>query len=96
MKRLMVIAMALALAGLTGCSELQVIKDATLRELSSEAVSMDTLAQQKEPAKDDILAVPELRPAKRTMVAQAEYNPFLVGVAKGSSTPRKGQWEEGK
>lgn len=94
MKRLMVIAMALGLVGLTGCSELQVIKNATLRELSAEAISMDTLAQQREPTKDEILAVPELRPARKTMVAKAEYNPFLVGAAKGTATPRKGQWEE--
>ncbi len=94
MKRVMVIAMALGLVGLTGCSELQVIKNATLRELSAEAISLDTLAQQREPSKDEILAVPELRPARKTMVAKAEYNPFLVGASKGTATPRKGQWEE--
>ena len=95
MKTIMVMALGLALVGLTGCSELQVIKSAALRELSAEAVSVDTLARQQEPAKDDILAVPELRPAGKTMVAKADYNPFLVGAAKGTA-PRKGQWEETK
>ncbi len=97
MKRMMVIAMGLGLVGLTGCSELQVIRSAALRELSAEAVSLDTLAQQRAPVtKDEILSVPELRPARRTMGAKAAYNPFLVGAVKGSAGPRKGQWEEGK
>ncbi len=96
MKRLMVFAMGLGLVSLTGCSELQVIKNATLSEFRAEAVSLETLAQQKEPSQDEILAVPDLRPAKKTMVAKAEYNPFLAGAGTGTATPRKGVWEEGK
>ncbi len=95
MKRFMILIMVLGLVALTGCSELQVIKNATLRELRAEAVSLDTVAHQKEPAQDQLFTVPELRPVKKTYVAQAEYNPFLAGGGQRNTTPRKGAWERG-
>ena len=95
MKRLIILIPVLSLVTLTGCSELQVIKSATLRELQAEAVSVETVARQKEPAQDQLISVPELRPVKKTYVAQAAYNPFLAGAGKRDATLRKGMWESG-
>ena len=95
MKRFMILNLVLGLITLTGCSELQVIKSATLRELRAEAVSLEMVAQQKESAQDQSITVPELRPVKKTYVAQAAYNPFLAGAGKRDTTPHKGMWERG-
>jgi hypothetical protein len=95
MKRFMILNLVLGLITLTGCSELQVIKSATLRELRAEAVSLEMVAQQKESAPDQSITVPELRPVKKTYVAQAAYNPFLAGAVKRDATPHKGMWERG-
>ena len=95
MKLSMGIIMGLGLVSLTGCSELQVIKNATMRELQAEAVSVETVALQKEPVQDQVISVPELRPARKTYVAQAAYNPFLAGAGKREATPHKGMWERG-
>lgn len=95
MKRYMILILVLGLVTLTGCSELQVIKSATLRELRAEAISLDTVAQQKESIQDELISVPELRPVKKTYVAQAAYNPFLAGAGKRDATPHKGMWERG-
>ena len=92
MKRLLISLAGCGLLMLTGCSELQVIRNATLRELRAEAISVDSIVQDKGVAQDDILVVPELRPAKRVVMAKAEYNPYLAGSRKGTTTPRKALW----
>ena len=97
MKRSMILLLVFGLVPLTGCSELQVIKNATMRELRADAVSVETVAQlKKEPARDEVITVPELRPAKKTYVAQADYNPFLAGAGKRESMPVKGMWARGE
>lgn len=95
MTRYMILILVFGLVTLTGCSELQVIKSATLRELRAEAMSLETVAQQKAPAQDQLISVPELRPVKKTYVAKAAYNPFLAGAGKRDATPHKGMWERG-
>ena len=93
MKRSVLLVLVLSLTTVSGCSELQVIKSATLRELQADAVSLETVAQQKEPSRNPLIKVPELQPVKKTYVVKAEYNPFLAGAGKKDATPRKGMWE---
>ena len=89
MKRL--IAILVAMTVLTGCSELQVIGGAAMKEMQSEAINVE-MASYKQ---TESSPVPPPRPRKKVYVAKAEYNPFVKpGQQMVAKNQIRGQWEK--
>ena len=88
MKKLLTILAAMMF--LPGCSELRVIGDAAMKELQSEAISVEMAAYRvKRP-----LPSPAPKPAEKVYVAKAEFNPFAAGQPRmAAKSAVKGLWE---
>jgi hypothetical protein len=69
----------LGLMVLTGCSELQVIGRATVRELSADAISVEKARYQPRPVRQQ-------KNETKTMVAQSKIPPVKAPVAQVAST----------
>jgi outer membrane murein-binding lipoprotein Lpp len=75
--------MALSILGLlvlTGCSELQVIGKATVRELSADAISVEKERYQPRPARQP------KKDENKTMVAQSGISPVKAPATQVAST----------
>lgn len=89
MKRLLMTGLAMLL--LSGCADLQLIKNAALNELQSEAISVEMAAYRQAPI------VPEREEAPKPMVAKRQAEGLMV-LAMGPKTnsshrQQKGLWE---
>ena len=88
MKRLLMIGLAMLL--LTGCADLQLIKNAALSELQSEAISVEMAAYRQTAVTPEPEAVPQPAVVKR----QAEgLMKLAMGPKFNSTRQQKGLWE---